>query len=73
MGGRRGTVARARPGGRDGGVAFEAPGPWSQVFDLESSWTARPREESLAFGRSQAPRYIAPEDWLEAQDSEDLE
>jgi len=54
-------------------VALEAPGPWSQVFDLESSWTARPREESLTFGRSQAPRYIAPEDWLEAQDSEDLE
>ena len=69
MGGRRGTVVRGRPGGD--GVILEAPAPWSQVFDLESCWTARPREESITFGRSQAPRHIPPEDLFDVLDDED--
>lgn len=68
MGRRAGSVARGRPGGD--GVILEASAPWSQVFDLESSWTARPREESITFGRSQAPRFIAPEDLLDVLDED---
>jgi hypothetical protein len=63
-----GRVRVAASMGPGGEVVVRAPLPWARVYDLESSWTARPRDESIVFGGSQAPR--CPEDLEPEEDDE---
>lgn len=63
-------MIRARLGGQ--GVRVEGMSLAISGFDLERTFTAQPRRESVIWGGSRAPRYRTPDE-LPCEDPDDLD